>query len=157
VSLVDVAPTVLDVIGAAEEAFAGFRGRSLRWMLERPDDFDADAPRVVSVRRNQTKYFEPWHKSRGEDNIAVREGRWKGIFNVTPQSFELYDVQADPDELKNLTQQYSVVAARLDQFARDWLRREVLGETVTGTLTEEMKAKLRANGYLYDGPDGDDR
>jgi arylsulfatase A-like enzyme len=33
---------------------------------------------------------------------AVRDGRWKLIYNSTTNHFELYDLETDPSETKNL-------------------------------------------------------
>ena len=33
-----------------------------------------------AVRVNRKKFFRPFHEARGDLNVAVREGAWKGIW-----------------------------------------------------------------------------
>jgi len=76
----------------------------------------------------------------------VRDGRWKYIHKVNP---ELYDVESDPNELRNLIDSEPEIAARL--YAE-------LEEVVAGApartmesvveVTQQVRAQLRALGYV---------
>lgn len=91
VSLVDVAPTLLDLIGA-EKAKEKMQGHSL-------------LPHVLSKGRHPLPpvYIEklkapsfPWSIQ------ALIDGRWKLIHKANEQLFELYDLQTDPGEKRNV-------------------------------------------------------
>jgi arylsulfatase A-like enzyme len=55
---------------------------------------------------------------------AVRDGRWKFIEWYEDGSLELYDIENDPHESKNLAKEHAEVAAKLRKLLDDW-RREV--------------------------------
>lgn len=122
VSLVDVLPTVLDVLGRPELA-AGARGRSLLPLIE--GRAGEPGPRVTAVRWNRKKHYRPFAEQRGERNVAVREGSWKGIWNADHDTLELYDLAQDPNELRNLAANEPERARRFADLAReDWAEQE---------------------------------
>ena len=53
---------------------------------------------------------------------AVREGKWKMIRNYDDGSLELYDLQDDLSEKRNLAKQSPQVAKRLNQKLSQWLK-----------------------------------
>jgi hypothetical protein len=76
-SLIDLTPTTLALAGLADPALA-YEGRSL---LAPP------APRVARFFTEQ-----------GVRRFAVRDGRWKVIFDADAVHAEVYDLAADPNE-----------------------------------------------------------
>jgi len=93
--------------------------------------------------------------------LSVWEGRWKLIHIPSPidrlwtkgSEYELYNLERDPGELRNLYETRPAVATRLrqklEQWSAPWI--EAAYNTV-GTsnvqLDEEMRERLRALGYL---------
>lgn len=112
VSLVDLLPTILDTVGA--DLPENISGRSLLPLIESEPDPE---PRLVGIRNNARKFYRPYKELRGDLNIAVRWGDWKGIFNVEPDTFELYDLAADPGESRDLSEERPEVTDKLRQFA----------------------------------------
>jgi len=57
-----------------------------------------------------------------EDNpdLATRQGKWKYLVNHDGSSPQLYDLEADPSESKNLAVEHKETAGRLDKTVRDW-------------------------------------
>ncbi|MBC8133999.1 MAG: sulfatase [Deltaproteobacteria bacterium] len=78
-SALDVAPTILDLLGLPPRA--GHQGRSLL----------PPVPRLVTFFTDQ-----------GVPQAAVREGRWKMIDDRESGRAQLFDLDADPDERTNL-------------------------------------------------------
>lgn len=140
VRLVDVAPTVLDALGLPVPA--DMQGRSLKPLLSGP----------LAARVERTHYAEtlsPRLSQNWGELRALYEGPWKYIHGPKP---ELYDLSADPKELRNL------VAARADQAAA---MREALvaflksnsppGGSRMAPVDDETRARLQALGYLAAG------
>lgn len=148
VSLLDVAPTLADLAGVPAPDGA-FEGTSLLPRLE--GRAVGDEPFVPSIRLNRKKYFRPWKESRGDHNLVVRDGRWKAIWNVEPDTIELYDLAADPGESRDLHAAHPDVAARLRERARDYLERCSARRSKTGPpekISNEALERLRALGYV---------
>ena len=110
VMLLDVAPTVLDVLGLPLPP--SFQGRSLAGAL-------AGLPLAPAPLYAELLPSPSW-------NFAARalldaDGREKLIYRITHPRFELYDVISDPDEQHDLSQSDSARMSRMkDQLAR-WL------------------------------------
>ena len=117
---IDVAPTVLDLAGLP--AAEGLDGRSLRPLLEgEPETWErthvSQVHRGLEVKRYQ--------------NAAVNTERWKlalgpGTFNDEAWSYEgepsaeLYDLQADPGEERDLAAEHPDVVADLKSRYEAW-------------------------------------
>lgn len=150
VSLIDIMPTVFEYLGRGELC-AGCRGSNLMALLDgsglqAPGEFS-----VVSVRMNEMKYYRPWKESRGDVNVAVREDNWKAIWNAEINSIELYDLDADTLEQKNVSGQYPELSARLGAKIDGWLetclsRQPELDQVED--IDEEAKQQLRSLGYF---------
>jgi arylsulfatase A-like enzyme len=100
----DVLPTICAAAGAAL-----------------PDDRVYDGKNMLGVLRGQMK--GPLHKTLfwydGEKQWAVREGKWKLLFN-REGSLELYDLEADISEQNNLAKQNPEIVRRLQQAYTTW-------------------------------------
>lgn len=150
VSLVDLVPTILDVLGRPDAA-EGCRGTSLLPLVR--GAAAPDGPRVTAFRLNRRKLYQPHEEARGDENVAVREGSWKGIWNVEHDTFELYDLARDPGETTDLAAREPERARRLRAHARE-SRDELLSagsghaRERTDSLTPEQISRLRALGYF---------
>ncbi|NUQ44633.1 MAG: sulfatase-like hydrolase/transferase [Phycisphaerae bacterium] len=151
-SLVDVMPTILDYMGCRAE-LAQCRGRSwLPRLRGEPAAPDASTARVVAVRHNTSRADHLFRRTRGNLNIAVREGPWKAIWNVDLDSLELYHLQRDPREQANLASADEETAKRLLTVAKRFMKNEK--RRVPGRVAEKLDRKseenLRELGYLGD-------
>lgn len=137
VGLVDVAPTLAELGGVALPGPAD--GRSIAAAL-RSGTEPASQP-VFGIR---PRFAKPYREHFGEKRY-VRTERWKLIRGEdTPD--ELYDLAADPGELRNLASEQPEVAKGL----RDTLDRHVASTPIAtpqSGLSEEQKEALRALGY----------
>lgn len=124
VTLVDVAPTILDFLGRPELA-VGARGESLLEAATGTENRgDAQAvPRVASMRINKQSFHAPHAQQRGNVNVVIRQGRWKGIWNVEREAFELYDLRDDPGERDNVLLRDAEMERGRQMYlvARGWL------------------------------------
>jgi arylsulfatase A-like enzyme len=151
VSLVDVLPTIFDYLNKPDSA-RGARGRSLMPLIRAEGAKAVDDFLVPAMRINTKKYYRPWKVSRGDINIVVRKGRWKGIWNVEPKTFELYDLASDPLERHEVSAANPELALAMQVFARVWYKEQAEYGTAlpqdTGELDEETLQNLRSLGYV---------
>lgn len=145
---IDLFPTLLAAAGV--ELQRPSEGYNL-WPL-----IDGEATSV----RDRTYHAEcNWQASR-----AVRTPEWKLIHNIDPWQYqrpelELYDLQRDPAETRNLAQQYPQVAAQLYAELQEWWQsglqggpdpiREVL-ETSGMPAQARMERALAAWGLTWE-------
>ena len=160
VTLLDVAPTIVDYLGATELA-AGFRGRSLLPLIQEKPEGGADesSMRVTAVRDNRKKYYRPHKENRGDLNVVIRQGGWKGVWNAEIESFELYDLERDPGEIENVSAAEPELVEDMLDFAQSWLAgcEAVAMESFTEDelrLDEETRQRLETLGYIGQGPSG---
>jgi N-acetylgalactosamine-6-sulfatase len=52
--------------------------------------------------------------------LAIRDGKWKLLFNPDRSRVELYDIPADPSELNNLAEKHPDIVERLAKRSLDW-------------------------------------
>lgn len=152
ISLIDLAPTILDYLGAPDDA-AGFRGKSLLPRLKNPAASQAaPEPMALAIRNSTPKDDHLHNKRRGLTNLAVREGTWKGVWNVELNTFELYDLSSDPGEQRNVSAEKPEVRDRLEKFARTWMRNEKKRAVahVGGPLDAETLRNMKDLGYMGD-------
>jgi len=131
----DIAPTILDLAGVKPKA--AMHGRSFAPLLhgQTPADWRKDW---------LYEYYEYPGPHSVRANRGVATERYKYIHYYTnPVEYELYDLQSDPEERKNLTDdpQYADIrkqlAARLEE-----LRKET-GDTYGDANPAELKAKAK--------------
>jgi arylsulfatase A-like enzyme len=130
VGLVDVAPTLLDYVGAVPPD--GMDGRSFLPLLLDPE----------SSLPTHAIFSEHFHC------MAVRTEEWKYI-QYPDQPPELYDLKADPAERRNVIEQYPEVAAKLALAAKAaGAQRDARGDAGKVELDPEAIKALRELGYL---------
>ncbi len=138
VRIVDVMPTILDLVGA--EVPAAVQGTSLVPM-GRGEPLDL----LAFSETWYPRYHYGW-----SELTAVRDGRFK--FIAAPRR-ELYDIQADPGELKDLSAENPRMADALERGLRD-----MAGKTAAQAVPQQPRAvdpaveqQLRALGYVASG------
>lgn len=137
VGLVDVAPTILDLLGIAG---TDADGRSLRTAMTGDEPSATPPPPVYfeALSANLTRNWAPL--------TGVAAGGLKFIDLPIP---ELYDLHADPGETQNLYSQRPDVARRLQQAVAAYGR----APTAAGSGVDiETVARLRALGYVASQP-----
>jgi len=150
VSLVDIVPTIMDYMGS--DADPNTRGRSLLPLIEQGSGDEAEL-RVTSMRVNLKKFYRPYKEQRGDLNVVVRQGAWKGIWNAEPATLELYDLREDPAEQRDVSADHQELATSMKDHAVAWLDegRARAADVVVPpqeALTEEQIERLRSLGYV---------
>jgi arylsulfatase A-like enzyme len=140
VSLVDVAPTILDAFSIPRPE--SFQGRTLLPLIQ---GGSVAARPVFTETREST-----------DPQLAVRDGRLKYILGYRPAADgppevireELFDLESDPRERQGRGE--GAELERLRTVALEYLTNANRAATRKGTidLTPEMKARLRTLGYI---------
>ena len=135
--LVDVAPTILDLLGVA--ALAGADGRSIRAFATGEQPFDRPASYFEAMNANLTRGWAPL--------TGVVRDRFKVIDLPIP---ELYDLSADPGEQRNVYAQQQPRARELEAS----LDRVVKGAAPAAAtpIDADAEARLRSLGYVVASP-----
>ncbi len=144
ISLVDLAPTLLDLASVPAQAPA-MAGRSLARVLRGEEQPDLARP-IFLQRRD----YEPGSKGAPEirgPQYGVRVGDYKLIDAPEDGVTELYDLAADPGELQNLSAEQPDRTGRLKKLLADWAR--LARAFSRPDLATEDIARLRALGYAH--------
>jgi arylsulfatase A-like enzyme/Tfp pilus assembly protein PilF len=142
VRLVDVAPTILDLIGLKDEA-AGMQGQSLVPRLKGKAGKDLDS--LIET-------FLPRESFGWSELVGIISGPWKFIQAPRP---ELYDLKSDPEEKKNLYDLEANKSAALKTKLESELLRLGSDSKASGepaTARAEDLEKLRSLGYVNFAP-----
>jgi arylsulfatase A-like enzyme len=135
VRLVDVLPTLLDLLGAPRPA--GLAGVSLRALLAEPDRDLGLVAYAESV--------EPAALFGSDVLRSLREGRFKYVHKLRP---ELFDLASDPGERKNLVAERPELVERLRARLVELVAAAEPPETARSELEPEQLEQLRALGYV---------
>jgi len=153
VSLVDVMPTVLDTLGNSGLA-SDVRGGSLIPLIRGEASRDDQLFYVPSIRHNVMSFYQPWKEQRGDINVVIRRGAWKGIWNVEHDTFELYDLRSDTGEQRDVAPVHPELAAAMREHAAAWYKtcadsaNEGQLATEADELDEQTLRNLRVLGYV---------
>ena len=135
VRIVDVMPTILDLVGAA--APKEVQGESLM-------------PLGRGAQRDLLAFGETWYPRYHygwSELTAVRDGRYK--FIAAPRR-ELYDTQNDPGETRDVSSANPRIADALERALRDMATRIAVSAVAHAprTIEPEAEERLRALGYV---------
>jgi arylsulfatase A-like enzyme/Flp pilus assembly protein TadD len=140
VSLADVAPTVVELAGL--EPPAGMQGTSLAPLL---------AGKEWTPRPAYAETLYPFYHFGWSPLATIQDGKWKLIESSDP---ELYDLEADPGETRNLAaadrDRYLELRRRFSSLTSAWSRDPLAAR---GAEDPEAARKLASLGYLTGGSD----
>lgn len=141
VQTVDLLPTLVEMIG-----------------LELPADGEASGVSVASALRGEPYRHEPVAYAESlvpllhfgwSDLRSIRRGKWKYIQAPRP---ELYDLEADPMEIRNLADSQPELSKGMRGALGEELDRErAVGASETSSLPQDLLDKLGALGYVGSG------
>ena len=148
--------TILDLLGV-DFKNERFDGRNLAPALRGAELLDPQHP-VILYRRYYTSGLYNGINVGGELFGVVR-GSMKLIDHSDQVADELYDLDSDPDETRNIRIANPEVTAELRAMLDEWKRRyQPSGSSDTGdhSLTEADRKALEALGYLDLDPEVDE-
>jgi arylsulfatase len=153
VDLVDLYPTLAQLIAPGAERIPGLEGESLLPLLgpEEPSD--------EQLSSFELSFSEAGGGSPTTHFRSVQDDRFKLIYHPAlggknggrPQTYELYDLVADPGETENLftpeNRDGRLLLRELRQWMKgdDWIRRDI---EMDDEEAEETRKTLRALGYI---------
>ncbi len=156
VSLLDVAPTVIDLLGLAGPGGA-FEGRSLAGALLDGTPLAPDRALFVYRRDFGPRRLRPRtleSDGSGEEAIevagpqlGVRSGRWKYVISPAEGPPALYDLESDPGEQVNASGAHPEQARRLAALLEAWRAVHPAPVPAPGGPSQADRARLRALGY----------
>jgi arylsulfatase A-like enzyme len=114
ISLIDVAPTIVDALGL--QLPAGFVGRSLLPRL-------LGKPLQARPIHAELIPAPSWNES--AKAMITADGKHKLIYVISQNRFELYDLAADPGEQKNLFDTQPELAGKLKEELVRWMEVEL--------------------------------
>ncbi len=144
-SIIDIAPTLLDLVGAPP--FSGAMGRSLLPLLRGTASAWSDRPALCELTVPASKIHL----------FARREADWKAIWNFVATKILVYDLRRDPHEKSPLLEGESPMPmaelmALYERTAKEmesaFKRLPVPGERDTPSISNMTEAQLRSLGYL---------
>jgi len=141
VRLIDVAPTLLGLVGA--RPLAGATGRDLRPLIDGSERVE----RIAYVETLATQLDYRWSPL-----LGLRTARFKYIRAPRP---ELYDLEADPGETRNRAADEPDRVASLDRALEERLARTRPAVPV-GDLSPTDRERLQSLGYVVPTPPADE-
>ena len=147
VELIDVLPTILDLLGLEIEG--GQHGNSLIGYLDRPDSRGEGKPAFSEYDATRIHTVQVGHWKLVDNPDAVQPVCFSGV----PEDFypiaevELYNLLDDPGETVNLAAAYPERVAEMRELIRE--RFESLPRNIEQQeIPEELKKELEALGYV---------
>ena len=149
VSLVGIAPTILDVLGLPEWS-SRMQGKSLVPLLR---GGSRGEPVYSEVAFDEKQRRRIWATRRSADMRAVVRGRYKLIHDRGTDLYELYDLKRDPGEKLDLAatmpELYRELRMELDRLSDQAVAIRPVPEA-TRELGPDEEEQLRQLGYIED-------
>jgi arylsulfatase A-like enzyme len=146
VSLIDLAPTLLELAGVPLAAGDASQGRSLVPVIEGRESLDPARP-VFLFRQHYARGFDSGVPVAGEQ-YGVRLGDWKLILGPEEGTRQLFDVARDPRERRDRAAEEPERAAELERRIAAWRAEHTREETAPDAISPEDLERLRALGYV---------
>jgi arylsulfatase A-like enzyme len=131
VQLLDLAPTILDVVGIKPPG--KMEGRSFAGLLTGNEEADPERA-SISISENG-------------DTFGVRTSKWKYIRRPIANERLLFDLEADPSEIKDVGSSHSNVVEELDDIVQSY-EKSVNIETADINRSDRAKERLQRLGYV---------
>jgi uncharacterized sulfatase len=115
-SAVDLVPTLLHLTGTPPPKGAKYDGESLPDVLLGKSDSSRKQP--ILFRRPPDR--DAFYGDNDLPDLAIRDGKWKFLCEYDGTDPELYDMETDRGETKNLAAKHPEIVARLTKMCIAW-------------------------------------
>jgi len=115
-SAVDLVPTMLDLAGVPHPKGVQYDGESLPDVLLGMSDASRKQP--LFFRRPPDR--DAYYGDNDLPDLAIREGKWKFLCEYDGSDAELFDMETDRGETKNLADKHPELVARLAKACMEW-------------------------------------
>jgi arylsulfatase A-like enzyme len=148
VSTLDVTPTVLDLLDLVPVANSD--GVALGQALQAPGSFAGRAIYQETFPGARKKFWRIFGRRLTGDPtlVAIRRGDWKAILDPRRDRIEVYDLETDPREKHNLSEEQTVRAARLRPLLAAHAERGWRPPSTETALTDADRERLESLGYI---------
>jgi len=116
---VDLFPTFCRIAGASLPKKVKFDGEDMSQAFS-GKSVTRKKPMFWEYGRNPTFGYPREYPGQISPNVAVRDGKWKLLVNADGSQVELYDIDADRLETKNVADQNPKITERLKTAALNW-------------------------------------
>ncbi len=143
---IDFVPTIVDLLNLNMPKKHQFDGKSLHALISQKGEKEPRVAYSESINDLSAYYDTPFEK---ESIYSLIDGRWKFIAhreNSAYKSFELFDLEADPGELKNLYATTPQTAEQLLNQLESY--QSYIDNARQPKIDENTKAKLKSLGYI---------
>jgi arylsulfatase A-like enzyme len=115
---IDIMPTVLDCLEIPiDQSCLRMQGQSMLNLINQTEQNESNTDEDSEFQK--IAYSEtggvngPWPSPNSPNIKCVRTKKWKLIHNLTPNTWELYNLENDPQELKNMIEEHPVIVTKL--------------------------------------------
>lgn len=151
VEVVDIMPTLLNVLNIRTDAV--IQGKNTLLLSEGEQNTDTF---VFSGSEFNTELVSAAYKQKSV-NETVRSYDWKLIREaklfdsggIKEETFELYDIKNDKDELRNVVSEHTEIVEKLKSVLNGWAveSKKIRSEGKTGKIPDELSEEARKRGY----------
>ena len=134
VSLLSIAPTLLELAGVEHDADRFHAASLAEWLFGDPAQSTA-GPVFSEILWKQ----------------GVVEGRYKLVLDTQRERIEVYDLFADPNEMRNLAGHMPKLSERLEGLIRQQTKLRRPAEGTPQRIDDAMRERLRGLGYTEEG------
>ena len=110
---IDVMPTILDLLEIPiDKSCLTMQGENLLNSINQSTtDEDSEFNKIAFSETGGL--LGPWPSPDSPNVECVRTEKWKLVHNLTPETWELYNLKDDPQETKNLVNKYPIIVKKL--------------------------------------------
>lgn len=114
------------------------------------DACDIDRPDELQGRNLFDDGEELAIASAGRNTLAARTPEWKCLWSVEEDQIELYDLEADPEELTDVSEEHPETVERLQSHMEDFREAVQASDASLPSVdeSEEARERLEALGYV---------
>lgn len=108
---IDIFPTIIELLGITEaKNIDKIQGENLIKLI----DVNSENEREVFVETGGL--YGPWPSPKKHNVFCIRKNNKKLIFNDTPQTWEFYDLESDPEEKENIFDDNSEIIQQMKKL-----------------------------------------